>query len=709
MAAVAPAPPVRWRAESKEIGGFYTFLKSEVDKLKAAQGKMRTHAMKQCNVLLKEYVSFNPYIQRLYFDHIRSKKYGDSRYPQAYRCSMRQLRFPSVWDSSPPAIFRRESTVNPNHIMSESSSMSGYESSDHASARIRAKTPKPEQGRKKSPEGSHHRGAETSRNPERENGKNRSPVLIRYRSPDSNPERPSQGSPYRISEGSPFKYRKAAGQRLNENVVDSSVYRQPPPPHRQVQLDHPTFARVMATSGSEVVSEVSRFLTPQETRAAGSRYDLPTRFSSGSSSDQSTRTAVFESLNRRTARASELSTLQSRYSSPTKTMDGSNVLSGVTTEPRTSTTTSSSTAGMPASSDLQHRHQALFSSSSRTTTTTTSLSRAFDTSSRTLDTSSQVGLQQPRTTSSDAVTSSSGRGLDRVPGTPSTKEVSFDNGLPYKLEHGVSYQDEGTQTYSDRIPGAHALRYGIVQGGVSPPHRSDPDFPSAATMTTTTTTTATITPATTTTPTTTTNATRNEVSDQQHPAASSSTHTRNANSSPSKLPGGGIYTYKMPAGGSYRMLDHSARLPEAKLVEGSSNIYVIEDATQYKVSESRTSEHVTVGHLLYGSETRTLDTEKRSRTKSGDNALRLKRKKKKFAAHRCDVNDLVPEQRRVRRRSIQNRVPETRKYMFYKYYGFAGQGAKTSWGHNRPLGISPPHAQKAPPPPVVEGERPDAV
>ncbi|MCO5588362.1 hypothetical protein L7F22_042317 [Adiantum nelumboides] len=38
--------------------------------------------------------------------------------------------------------------------------------------------------------------------------------------------------------------------------------------------------------------------------------------------------------------------------------------------------------------------------------------------------------------------------------------------------------------------------------------------------------------------------------------------------------------------------------------------------------------------------------------------------------------------------------PATRRYSFYKYYGYGGQGAKTSWGHNRPLGQKPPFSKR---------------
>ncbi|EFJ30762.1 hypothetical protein SELMODRAFT_409378 [Selaginella moellendorffii] len=42
--------------------------------------------------------------------------------------------------------------------------------------------------------------------------------------------------------------------------------------------------------------------------------------------------------------------------------------------------------------------------------------------------------------------------------------------------------------------------------------------------------------------------------------------------------------------------------------------------------------------------------------------------------------------------------PATSKYNYYKYYG---HGAKTSWGHNFPLGLIPPHSVRAPPELVV--------
>ncbi|KAI5070400.1 hypothetical protein GOP47_0014743 [Adiantum capillus-veneris] len=38
--------------------------------------------------------------------------------------------------------------------------------------------------------------------------------------------------------------------------------------------------------------------------------------------------------------------------------------------------------------------------------------------------------------------------------------------------------------------------------------------------------------------------------------------------------------------------------------------------------------------------------------------------------------------------------PATRRYNYYKYYGYGGQGAKTSWGHNRPLGQKPPFSKR---------------
>ncbi|KAH7405446.1 hypothetical protein KP509_15G070700 [Ceratopteris richardii] len=38
--------------------------------------------------------------------------------------------------------------------------------------------------------------------------------------------------------------------------------------------------------------------------------------------------------------------------------------------------------------------------------------------------------------------------------------------------------------------------------------------------------------------------------------------------------------------------------------------------------------------------------------------------------------------------------PTCRRYSYYKYYGYGGQGAKTSWGHNRPLGQKPPFSRR---------------
>eukprot|EP00249_Psilotum_nudum_P004812 c18306_g1_i1 orf=285-983(+) len=38
--------------------------------------------------------------------------------------------------------------------------------------------------------------------------------------------------------------------------------------------------------------------------------------------------------------------------------------------------------------------------------------------------------------------------------------------------------------------------------------------------------------------------------------------------------------------------------------------------------------------------------------------------------------------------------PPCHRYNFYKYYGYAGQGARTSWGHNLPLGQEPPFGKK---------------
>ncbi|MCO5581295.1 hypothetical protein L7F22_035174 [Adiantum nelumboides] len=40
------------------------------------------------------------------------------------------------------------------------------------------------------------------------------------------------------------------------------------------------------------------------------------------------------------------------------------------------------------------------------------------------------------------------------------------------------------------------------------------------------------------------------------------------------------------------------------------------------------------------------------------------------------------------------RLPPYCRYGFYKYYGYAGQGAKTSWGHNLPLGQKPPYGKR---------------
>lgn len=40
------------------------------------------------------------------------------------------------------------------------------------------------------------------------------------------------------------------------------------------------------------------------------------------------------------------------------------------------------------------------------------------------------------------------------------------------------------------------------------------------------------------------------------------------------------------------------------------------------------------------------------------------------------------------------RLPPYCRYGFYRYYGYAGQGAKTSWGHNLPLGQKPPYGKR---------------
>ncbi|XP_024534677.1 putative uncharacterized protein DDB_G0277255 [Selaginella moellendorffii] len=95
------APPARWRSESQEIGGFYKFLKAEVERLNEAENNLSTQAMRQTNLILREDVSPNPYIQKMYFEHQMKKRLGDSKYPQAFRPSEPRLQFPSaVWGSS---------------------------------------------------------------------------------------------------------------------------------------------------------------------------------------------------------------------------------------------------------------------------------------------------------------------------------------------------------------------------------------------------------------------------------------------------------------------------------------------------------------------------------------------------------------------------------------------------------------------------------